>query len=1436
MKKYNTKKLQPIMQTKLFTFVFKRAAQSLTSIAMLFVMLLINQSEIKAQAYTSGDTSVCRSQTVTYTFSGAGLTFTVLGGGTITATSANTVTVAWGSVAGVYMIRVVGASTIFQNVIVEGDVALACDALVNVSLDGNCRAVITPETMLEGAPFPGSSYSVTVYDENNNILPANTVTYSYLGKTLRVLVRHLCSGVTCWGRIYIEDKYIPSLLCDNRADTINCGQGYTPEALSTLVGFSGLAFPLPSSSVITPHADGQVGHYTVTGFDLCCAVDLRYYDVYNKYNCTTPYYASVYRFWYAEDCKGNKTNCSDTIYIRRGTLNAVVCPDNYDGFTHPALKCKDKEPATGPYPRGWNALDNGNPSPYNYYNATGSLIWYGTGAPANTGCDHLAVSFRDVKIPVCGESFKVLRNWKIFDWCTGSYSECNQLIKVADAEAPVITCPQNGQVFGTDYYSCTGTITLPFPTVIEECSSTTVTVGYIINEPDGTRDVNNIRTAGVSYPTSSSVRITGLPADSAWIQFYVTDACGNTSTCRTEVIIEDNLDPVAVCDEHTVVTLNEQGVAWLYASSVNNGSYDNCGIDSMRVRRMEGDSCNVATNTIFSPSVTFCCSDVGTVKMVAFRVYDKEGNFNDCMVSVTVQDKISPKITCPSNKTVNCGTDLNDLSITGQATATGTCNNIKVTYTTDTLSWKCDTGTVRRNWRAENAGGRFDLCTQTIRVINPTPFTCGSVGYPPNITINGCSPVDADPNVTGKPTYPTRACTNVIAGYSDDKIYGEPGYCVRIIRHWKVIDWCQYDVNSSNPVGICTMDQVIRIRNTVAPVMNAATCSAKEICANDASCNGYVELVGLASDDCTDTSALAWKYSIDLDNNGSNDINGTTKIASGTYKKGTHKIRWEVTDACGNVTTCNQIFAIRDCKDPTIVCKTGLVITVMPSTGRITVKARDFIESSTQDNCTSFANLRYSFSTNVNDSTRTYTCDSLTNGREGKFTVTVYVWDEFNNKAFCTTMLTIQDNIGNVCPDRFGNGGMISGIVRANTNSPLRNANLMVVSNNIEVNSMNSIEDGQYSFVDLKEGVDYNIMPSKDDDYINGVTTADIVLIQKHILGIQSFDSPYKYIAADANNSNSISAADLSELRRLILGVTTRFGGGQKSWRFVASGFQFEDQDNPWAGQAWPEMVTINNLSGENKDNNFVAVKIGDLNASARTNQAGNGGQSRTAAKLNLQIKETELKAGETVMIPVYGTWASTLSGFQMSWKFNPEAVQSVNVKSGTIQCDERNLGFGKWEEGLVAMSWNSNQSILSTDQPLFYFVITANQAVAQFIPVLSSEILTAEAYDDEVNVMSVELRNKTNQAAVGEFELMQNEPNPFFAQTKIRFVVPEKQLVSISIHSLDGKTIFVKMMEAKAGYNELIIQSQDIAGSGLMYYSMESSNFKATKRMFLVK
>ena len=46
-------------------------------------------------------------------------------------------------------------------------------------------------------------------------------------------------------------------------------------------------------------------------------------------------------------------------------------------------------------------------------------------------------------------------------------------------------------------------------------------------------------------------------------------------------------------------------------------------------------------------------------------------------------------------------------------------------------------------------------------------------------------------------------------------------------------------------------------------------------------------------------------------------------------------------------------------------------------------------------------------------------------------------------------------------------------------------------------------------------------------DWIKGITTYDLVLITKHILGIQTFDSGYKIIAADADNSGTVTTLDV---------------------------------------------------------------------------------------------------------------------------------------------------------------------------------------------------------------------------------------------------------------------------------------------------------------------
>ena len=98
---------------------------------------------------------------------------------------------------------------------------------------------------------------------------------------------------------------------------------------------------------------------------------------------------------------------------------------------------------------------------------------------------------------------------------------------------------------------------------------------------------------------------------------------------------------------------------------------------------------------------------------------------------------------------------------------------------------------------------------------------------------------------------------------------------------------------------------------------------------------------------------------------------------------------------------------------------------------------------------------------------------------------------------------------------------------------------------------------------------------------MNGVSTLDLVKIQKHILGKSILDSEFKQIAADANDDGRISALDLLEIRKLILGKVDEFST-KDSWTF------YNKIDNQ------PSFV-INPLAGLMQVD-FTAVKTADVN------------------------------------------------------------------------------------------------------------------------------------------------------------------------------------------------------------------------------------------------
>jgi hypothetical protein len=134
--------------------------------------------------------------------------------------------------------------------------------------------------------------------------------------------------------------------------------------------------------------------------------------------------------------------------------------------------------------------------------------------------------------------------------------------------------------------------------------------------------------------------------------------------------------------------------------------------------------------------------------------------------------------------------------------------------------------------------------------------------------------------------------------------------------------------------------------------------------------------------------------------------------------------------------------------------------------------------------------------------------------------------------------------------------------------------------------------DGFYSFTNLP-GSDYIITPVKSDHPKNGVSTLDLIRIQQHLLGQTPFTRPDQYIAADINGSWNVSAIDLIELRKLILGIYPDFPNNS-SWRFFPKGFMFPAMLDPWP---FPEYVMIPTFQDTAVD--FIGIKIGDINGTA---------------------------------------------------------------------------------------------------------------------------------------------------------------------------------------------------------------------------------------------
>jgi Cohesin domain/Secretion system C-terminal sorting domain/HYR domain/Dockerin type I domain len=1134
------------------------------------------------------------------------------------------------------------------------------------------------------------------------------------------------------------------------------------------------------------------------------------------------------------------------------------------------------------------------------------------------------ISYSDAKIDICPQSFKILRQWVILDWCTGVIASCNQIIKVIDDKGPTFNlvprvtspfCPieDAGAVLSTNPYTCTATYTVDAPIYVFDCDGNT-NLQYTVkfkkspnsNDPvncnfdpypelpflsdDGLTKV--LGTPGVTTGPNA-YRIEGLPIGRTWVRYFVSDRCGNINTMTTEIDVVDKTPPVAVCDEYTVVTLGNNGFARVFANTFDDGSHDNCTPVGFQVSRMVagcGNRDDVSTVYPINPAiqtmpgkyVQFCCDDItknpevdgnrdgridnldrGYIQVI-LTVWDdanQDGKFgppfldqnytdnsNTCMVLIKVEDKVPPAIVGPPNKVINCGADT---SLLASEIPVFSKTPLTTPYYTDncaaTITWSttgkldnCGQGSFTRTFIVTDSGGRTATWVQTITVRNNTPFTGSTIVWPGSpITIKGCTDADTDPAKTGTVRPGAGACSQVAFTYEDQVFPFVEDVCYKILRTWTVIDWCKFSPNTdpsgalypSVPtpnINMWKSTQVIKVDDGDAPTMLICSKSPTEIFGDN--CTGFVELKNSASD-CTPANQLKWSYVIDLNNDGiGSNITGSTNDASATFPIGTHKITWTVEDKCGNDATCTYTFIVVDRKKPTPYCISQLTTVVMPVQGEIEIWARDFDRGSF-DNCP--GTLRFSsvnrYPTVRTDSVWRFTCSDFPSGKDTIHRqLRMYVWDEARNFDFCTVTIIIQKNTA--CGGSSPTAGRIAGNISTEGNDMIKNVQVILQNlNSLESISLKTDIDGSYEFGNVPENVGYKIAPTKNDDHLNGVSTLDLVLMQRHILDIEKFNTPYKFLAADINKDKKITAGDLIELRKLILGIYADFPNNS-SWRFLDKAASIPEMSAPWDVN---DYISIANFNTSTLANHFMGVKIGDINSSVVVNANGPATDVRSKA-LTLVAPDMDYISGQTVKMDITSENFTNIAGAQWTLNFDAASLAFSNVESGSLKLTKDNLNAIKAKDGKISFSWNDFNGLTIPETEVLFsieFIATANNKISNTVK-LSSDITKTEAYTKDLSEINMNLTIKSGRANENIFALDQNNPNPFTSNTTISFILPEAGKAKLTIYDMTGKVLKTITNEYQKGNNEVIISAEELNAQGVMFYELESKGLKATKKM----
>lgn len=415
------------------------------------------------------------------------------------------------------------------------------------------------------------------------------------------------------------------------------------------------------------------------------------------------------------------------------------------------------------------------------------------------------------------------------------------------------------------------------------------------------------------------------------------------------------------------------------------------------------------------------------------------------------------------------------------------------------------------------------------------------------------------------------------------------------------------------------------------------------------------------------------------------------------------------------------------------------------------------------------------------------------------------------------------------------------------------------------------------------------LSPLPDKSYLSqmeGVSTFDLVLISKHVLGIEPFLNPFQLIAADENNSGSVTTFDLNEIRRLLLGVKSTLTAGScryiPDYCFSNAAFEqeFYDDDDPvtpglqlnpfnaiWTnpdeinGQArtygagalpslpnttsWMDHVSINPTSlaaQEEHPWSFWIVKTGDVNCNAQLEIANN---ALPPDETFTSVTHTPIATNQVFILNIRAMSNTPVTAWQMGVDFAEDSLQILEVLPGNSGegFSTENFGLTHLSTGeFRALNFNTNGGTTNLNNKILFKLrvkaLKPIPSIGQRFR-LKNSILQEVFYapdGDEIENIGLQLEVQTglgappiaggsNTNSTVDLTLLSCRPSPFASTLNFDFTLSGDARTTISLYDGRGRLVATKSADLPRGENTLGLDGLGTLPAGLYWYQFEAGS-----------